>query len=187
MGRVFYTQASAILVGEPIMVDMFPVSNHLAVLLFDLGASHTFINHTFVTKHDIPIMGTQEDFFIQSPKGRLCTKKMVREVPIELGWHIFPTSMIILQNHDIEVILGINWMYQQGAIIDALHKTIRLNLPDNKSHLLIQLSIPKRTVERICATSVKEIYDIPVVCEFPDVFQDDLPGLPPDREVEFVI
>jgi hypothetical protein len=34
---------------------------------------------------------------------------------------------------------------------------------------------------------VKEIYDIPVVCEFPDVFQDDLPGLPPDREVEFVI
>jgi hypothetical protein len=34
---------------------------------------------------------------------------------------------------------------------------------------------------------VKEICDIPVVCEFPDVFPDDLPGLPPDREVEFVI
>jgi hypothetical protein len=34
---------------------------------------------------------------------------------------------------------------------------------------------------------VKEIYDIPVVCEFSDVFPDDLPGLPPDREVEFVI
>jgi hypothetical protein len=78
-------------------------------------------------------------------------------------------------------------MYQQGAIIDALHRTIRLNLPDNKSHLLIQLSIPKRTVERICATLVKEIYDILVVCEFLDVFPDDLPGLPPDREVEFVI
>jgi hypothetical protein len=60
-------------------------------------------------------------------------------------------------------------------------------MPDNKSHLLIQLSIPKRTVERICTTSVKEICDIPVVCEFPDVFPDDLPSLPPDREVEFVI
>jgi hypothetical protein len=34
---------------------------------------------------------------------------------------------------------------------------------------------------------VKEICDIPIVCEFPDVFLDDLPGLPPDREVEFVI
>jgi hypothetical protein len=60
-------------------------------------------------------------------------------------------------------------------------------LPDNKSHLLIQLPIPKRIVERICTTSVKEICDIPVVCEFLDVFPDDLPGLPPDREVEFVI
>jgi hypothetical protein len=78
-------------------------------------------------------------------------------------------------------------MYQRGTIIDALHRTIRLNLPDNKSHLLIQLPIPKRIVERICATSVQEICDIPVVCEFLDVFPDDLPGLPSDRDVEFVI
>jgi hypothetical protein len=78
-------------------------------------------------------------------------------------------------------------MYQRGAIIDALHRTIRLNLPNNKSHFLIQLPIPKRAVERICATSVKEICDIPVVYEFSDIFPDDLPGLPPDREVEFVI
>jgi hypothetical protein len=55
------------------------------------------------------------------------------------------------------------------------------------SHLFIQLPIPKRTVERLCAISVQEICDIPVVCEFPDVFPDDLPGLPPDRDVEFVI
>jgi hypothetical protein len=112
---------------------------------------------------------------------------MVRDIPIELGGHIFPTSMIILQKQNIDVILGMNWMYQRGAIIDALHRTIRLNLPDNKSHLLIQLPIPKRTVERICATSVQEICDIPVVYEFLDEFPDDLPGLPPDRDVEFVI
>jgi hypothetical protein len=70
-------------------MGMFHVANHLAVLLFDSGASHTFINRTFVTKHDISILGTQEDFFIQSLGGRLCTKKMVREVPIELGGHIY--------------------------------------------------------------------------------------------------
>jgi hypothetical protein len=169
------------------MMGMSSVANHPAILLFDSGASHTFINRTFVTKHDILIMGTQEDFFIQSFGGRLCTKEMVREVPIELGGHMFPTSMIILQNQDIDVILGMNWMYRRGAIIDALHRTIRLNLSDNKSHLLIQLPIPKTTVERICATSVKEIYDILVVCEFLDVFPDDLPGLPSNREIEFVI
>jgi hypothetical protein len=34
---------------------------------------------------------------------------------------------------------------------------------------------------------VQEIQDIPVVCEFPDVFPKDLPGLPPERDMEFVI
>jgi hypothetical protein len=66
---VFYTQASAIPKGELVMIDMFPIANHPTVLLFDSGASHTFINRTFVTKHDIPIMETQEDFLIQSPGG----------------------------------------------------------------------------------------------------------------------
>ena len=42
-------------------------------------------------------------------------------------------------------------------------------------------------MERVCATSVKEIRDIPVVCEFLDVFPEDLPGLPPDRDVQFGI
>ena len=42
-------------------------------------------------------------------------------------------------------------------------------------------------MERVCATFVKEIRDIPVVCEFPDVFPEDLPGLPLDRDVQFNI
>ena len=32
-----------------------------------------------------------------------------------------------------------------------------------------------------------KLEDIPVVCEYADVFPDDLPGLPPDRDIEFVI
>jgi hypothetical protein len=72
-------------------------------------------------------------------------------------------------------------------MIDTLNRTIRLNLPDSISQLLIRLPTPKRAVERVCETTVKEIENIPVVCEFPDVFPDDLPGLPPDRDVKFVI
>jgi hypothetical protein len=37
------------------------------------------------------------------------------------------------------------------------------------------------------AVQAKVLTDIPVVSEFPDVFPDDLPGLPPDRDVEFKI
>jgi hypothetical protein len=96
--RVFYMQTGAIPEGEPIMMSMFPVANHPTVMLFDSGASHTFINRTFVMKHAIPIGETKENFFIQSPGGHLCTKEMVHQVPVELGGHTFPTSMIILKD-----------------------------------------------------------------------------------------
>jgi predicted aspartyl protease len=127
----------AILEGEPIMMGMFPVANHPTVMLFDSGASHTFINKTFVVKHDIPIGKTTENFHIHSPGGHMCTKEMVYQVPIELGGHIFSTSMLILKDQDIDVILGMNWMHQRGAVIDTLNRTIRLNLPNSTSQLLI--------------------------------------------------
>ena len=95
--------------------------------------------------------------------------------------------MIILKDQDIDVILGMNWMYQHKAIIDALNRTLRVSLPDSNSQLLIQLPTIRRSLGKICATAVKEIRDIPVVCEFPDVFPEDLPGLPPDRDVQFNI
>jgi hypothetical protein len=34
---------------------------------------------------------------------------------------------------------------------------------------------------------VTNLEEIPVVCDYPDVFPDDLPGMPPDRDIEFVI
>ena len=76
-GRVFYIQAREIPEGEPVMMGMFPITNHLAAMLFDSGASHSFINRTFVVKYEIPIGATKENLFIQSPEGRLCTKEMV--------------------------------------------------------------------------------------------------------------
>ena len=78
-------------------------------------------------------------------------------------------------------------MCQRGAIIDALNRTIQLNSTNNSSKLLIHLSTLKRVVERCFGGIVKDVKSIPVVREFLDVFPDDLPSLPPDRDVEFVI
>jgi hypothetical protein len=36
-------------------------------------------------------------------------------------------------------------------------------------------------------TIISPLDEIPVVCEYPDVFPDELPGMPPDRDVEFVM
>jgi hypothetical protein len=53
--------------------------------------------------------------------------------------------------------------------------------------LSILVAVPAKTSGRVYEAIIQEIQDILVVCEFPDVFPEDLPGLPPERYVEFVI
>jgi hypothetical protein len=53
--------------------------------------------------------------------------------------------------------------------------------------LSILVAVPAKPSGRVYEAIVQEIQDIPMVCEFPDAFPEDLPGLPPERDVEFVI
>jgi hypothetical protein len=53
--------------------------------------------------------------------------------------------------------------------------------------LSIPVAIPAKPLGSVYEAIIPEIQDITVVCEFPDVFLEDLPGLPPERDVEFVI
>jgi len=138
-------------------------------------------------EHQLPIETVEDILCMQSPGGRLVTKEAVYQIPIDLIRHTIPINLIVLKGQDIDVILGMNWLCQRGAVIDTLNRTIQLNSPDNSSKLLIRLPTTKRAAERVCGTIVKEVKDILVVREFLDVFPDDLPGLPPDRDVEFVI
>jgi len=137
VGQVFHTEVETIPEGEPVMMGTFPVVKHPALMLFNSGASHTFINRTFVIKHGMPIGETKDHFYIQSPGGRLSSKEMVYQIPIKFGGHSFPTSMIVLKDQNIDVILGMNWMAQRGVVLDTLHRTIKMPLPNENSYLLI--------------------------------------------------
>jgi hypothetical protein len=53
--------------------------------------------------------------------------------------------------------------------------------------LTIPIAILAKPFGRVYEAIIPEIQDIPIVCEFPDIFPEDLPGLPPERDVEFVI
>jgi hypothetical protein len=76
-----------------------------------------------------------------------------------------------------------NW----GAVIDTRSRI--LTLKDPQAEGTFQVPLPRRTdlVSITCAMEVIPIHQIPVVYEFLDVFPDELPGLPPDRDVEFGI
>ena len=45
----------------------------------------------------------------------------------------------------------------------------------------------ERTFSMLCALEAKSVEEVPVVCEYPDVFPKELLGMPPDQDAEFVI
>jgi hypothetical protein len=185
--RIYYTQVATTLKGEPVMMGTFLVANHLAVILFDSGASHTFISKKFVEKYCIPYTESREGFKIHSPGEQIFTKEVAYQEPVTLAERDFPTNMIVLKGQDIDVILGMNWLAQHKAILNTDLRTIRLSYGQEEILLSIPVAIPAKPTSRVYESIIQEIQDIPVVCEFPDVFPKDLPGLPPERDVEFVI
>jgi hypothetical protein len=95
--------------------------------------------------------------------------------------------MIILKGQGIDVILGMNWLAQHKATLNTDLRTIRLSYGHEEVLLSIHVAIPAKPFGSVYEGIIPEIQDISVVCEFPDVFPEDLPGLPPERDVEFVI
>jgi hypothetical protein len=173
--------------GERVMMGMFFVANHAVVILFYSGASHTFMSKTFVEKHCIHSIESREGFVIQSLGGQIFTKEVVFHVHVRLARHEFPTNMIVIKGQYVDVILGMNWLAQNKAIINADQRTIQLSHGQEEVKLSIPVSVLVKVSGQVFEAIVQEIQDISVVCEFLDVFPEDLPGLPPERNVEFVI
>ena len=84
------------------------------------------------------------------------------------------------------MILGMNWMGVQKVILDTISQYVHLNSPIHGSMTLCLMSSTP-LVHTVNYAEGKKLADIPVVCEYLDVFPDDLPGMPLDRNVEFAI
>jgi hypothetical protein len=112
--------------------------------------------------------------------------QIARDVLLELAGQVFPTHLIVYDGQGIYVILGMSWMKLHRAILDITKRLVYL---DSLIYGKVALHLP--VVVRIKAfmhhTVVKSIEEIPMVREFLDVFPDDLPGMPPERAIEFKI
>ena len=96
-------------------------------------------------------------------------------------------DLIVLPGLAIDVILGMKWMNGHGVLIDTSTRTIMLREPKGDGAFLVPLPRSFDLQNLSCAIQTTTLYDIPIVCEFLDVFLDELSGLPPDRDVEFKI
>jgi hypothetical protein len=87
----------------------------------------------------------------------------------------------------LDVIMGMNWMNKMAVVIDVGGRSISLKEPIGEGTFQVILPRKMDLASTTCAVQTTHIAKIPVICEFPDVFLYELPGLPPDRNVEFAI
>jgi hypothetical protein len=107
-------------------------------------------------------------------------------VPIKFGSLIIKTTLLILGLDSVDIILGTDWLTRHQTIIDIAARAIEVHSPTCGETTLY---LPEQGCTRSCAFTMIEspVERIPVVCDYPDVFPDELPGMPPDRDIEFAI
>ena len=131
-----------------------------------------------------------------------------RDCPIKIREYEFSGDLIELSFKEFDVILGMDWLSRHRAIVDCRMKRVTLRtlnenevscISERSNHLsnVISAATARTMVQKGCEAylayvidTVKarpSVSDIATVSDFPDLFQEELPGLTPHREIEFAI
>ena len=173
--------------SSDVIMGNLPINDIPAKVLFDTGASHCFMSKPFFTKHEFFSSHLGKHMDIISPGKRLSASLEVPDVAITMGDFKFLASPMVLGNSDIDLILGMDWLSKHKAQLDCAARQIQLT---HSSEDVIVFAARDNTIRLFSLNEKGEldaISQIPVVCEYQDVFPEELPGMPPNRPVEFVI
>jgi hypothetical protein len=186
VGHANFTTLKEIPLGEKVLVGTFFLYEHPIVILFDSRASHDFLSLACPQKAGITLYAIQVPYSISTPEGWVVANQMARTIPVELAGWVFSTTLIISEGQGIDVILGMNWMKMHRVVLDISAHLVHLDSPIY-GKVSLQLLPVARLQTSVYAAIAKSLDEIHVAHEYPDVFLNDLSGMPPDRVIEFKI
>jgi hypothetical protein len=170
---------------------MFFINDTSTVVLFDSGASHSFIYVTYVGKHNLPLALLKCQMIVSSPGGDMPIRQLCPKVNLKIRVVDFITNLIILELKGIDIILRMDWLSKHNVLIDCAKKSVKLTTLEGKELDFFTESVV--TVKGVAnCVKVNQLdasqgSEVPMVSEFPDVFPEELPGMPPDHDIEFVM
>ncbi|GJR47222.1 putative reverse transcriptase domain-containing protein [Tanacetum coccineum] len=190
------TRERAFVMGEKeacqdpnIVMGTFTLNNHYAITLFDSGVDYSFVSTTFIPLLDIEPSSLGFSYEIEIASGQLIAiDKVISGCKLEIEGHIFNIDLIPFGHRSFGVIVGIDWLSRRKDEIVFHEKVVKIPLP-NGEMLRVLGERPEEKVRHLISTKAKEQKpkDMVIARDFPEVFLDDLSGLPPSREVEFRI
>jgi hypothetical protein len=190
--RVNHVAMEEAQVAPDIIFGMILVNDNNAIMLFDFGASHSFVAASFVQKYNLPL-SMLKMMIVSSPGGDMHARHVCSKVSILIreGGVEFLANLIVLESKGIDVILGMDRLSKHNELIDCAKKAVRLTPSSGKEleYVAENLVTDKATSNRIVLNHLDAVstLDIKTVSKFLNVFPEELPGMPPDHEIEFVI
>jgi hypothetical protein len=173
------TDAPDVVIGESL------VCGTTAFLLFDTGATRSYVTFQFVNKLSLPTTTRSIPIITSSPLGDIRCTLLCKGVEVDIQGHRFFGDLTVFPSNCIDVILGMDRITAHKGVISTSPRLVTLVRPDGMRVTFEPMK--SRDIPAVCSLHTRAISDVPVVCEFEDVFSEELPGLPPDRDVEFVI
>ena len=207
--RVFAVTQQEADVAPEVMTGTIQVFESDAYVLIDPGATHSFISAKFIAQVNIEIQPIDCSMVVSLPTGdSRIADRVYMGCRVIIEGHEFMANLVLLDIQDFDVILGMDWLSRHRATMDCFRKEVKFCRPGEPeitfcgvrkilSWSMMSVMMAGKMLRKsypgylAYAVEVRDddmrLEDIPVVREFPDVFPDDLPGLPPDREIDFQI
>ena len=195
--------------ASDVIASNFQIIDTTVHALIDPSSTHSYICTDIPNLGKLPRSETEYDILVTNPLGHsVIVNRVYRYCPIKIQEYEFLGDLIELSFREFDVILGIDWLSRHQSIVDCRMKRVTLKTPtedevtfigerSNRLSNVISAATTRTMVRKGCEAylayvidTVKarpSVSDIPIVSDFPDVFPEELPGLPPHREIKFSI
>nr|XP_012466477.1 unnamed protein product [Gossypium raimondii] len=195
--------------AHDVVTGIFLLYSEPVYALIDPGSSHSYINSKLVVLGKLKSEMSRVLIEVSSPLGQtVSVDRVCRRCPLMIHGKTFSVDLLIMPFGDFDIILGMDWLSEYGVILDCYKKRFSIQTEDGDRLEVndIRTSGTTRIISAIkaskllrqgCTTYLAYVINsdsigsqcsqIRTVCEFPDVFPEELLGVPPDREVEFAI
>nr|GEW40940.1 putative reverse transcriptase domain-containing protein [Tanacetum cinerariifolium] len=199
-----------------VVTGTFFLNNHYASILFDTGFNRSFMSTAFSSLIDIVSTPLGNSYDVELANGKIVrVDTIIRGCTLNFLNHLFNIDLMPVELGSFDVIIGMDWLRRYHAMIVCDEKLVRIpygnetlifygdESNNGREYRLTIISCSKAQeymakgcqifLAQISAkkeedkSEGKKLKDVPIVQDFPKVFPEDLPGLPPARPVEFQI
>ncbi|GKA23272.1 putative reverse transcriptase domain-containing protein [Tanacetum coccineum] len=178
-GRAYVIKDTEKQQGPNVVTDTFLLNNRYATVLFESGSDKSFVNTSFSHLININPVRLDTSYEVELADGRVAsTNTVLRGCTLNLLNHLFKIDLMPIELGTFDVVIGMDWLVEQDAVIICGKKARKYI---ERGHQLFVAHVTEKEPKE------KRLEDVPVIRDFPEVFPDDLPRLPPPRQVEFKI